>query len=170
MVLILYLYHSSYHLLVVLVVLQTANLDGETNLKIRKALEKTWDYVTPEKVSEFKGLVYFMFACIINKCGMEFIVLLQSIFVHLQVNCGFLCTYLMDAHFFKAGEIQCEQPNNSLYTFTGNMIINKQTLPLSPNQLLLRVCSPHPPLTLLVLSDSMFFPMYLVNKFQRILA
>lgn len=35
--------------------LQTANLDGETNLKIRKALEKTWDYLTPEKLSEFKG-------------------------------------------------------------------------------------------------------------------
>jgi phospholipid-transporting ATPase len=30
-------------------------LDGETNLKIRKALEKTWDYVTPEKACEFKG-------------------------------------------------------------------------------------------------------------------
>ena len=37
------------------------------------------------------------------------------------------------------GEVQCEQPNNSLYTFTGNLIIEKQTLPLSPNQLLLRV-------------------------------
>jgi len=36
--------------------LQTSNLDGETNLKIRKALEKTWDYVTPEKAAEFKGL------------------------------------------------------------------------------------------------------------------
>ncbi|XP_052173708.1 phospholipid-transporting ATPase 3 [Diospyros lotus] len=72
---------------------ETANLDGETNLKIRKALEKTWDYVTPEKASEFKG------------------------------------------------EVQCEQPNNSLYTFTGNLIIDKQTLPLSPNQLLLRGCS-----------------------------
>ncbi|KAG8383136.1 hypothetical protein BUALT_Bualt05G0153300 [Buddleja alternifolia] len=73
--------------------IETANLDGETNLKIRKAFEKTWDYVTPEKASEFKG------------------------------------------------EVQCEQPNNSLYTFTGNLIINKQTLPLSPNQLLLRGCS-----------------------------
>ncbi|XAR64986.1 Phospholipid-translocating ATPase [Bertholletia excelsa] len=73
--------------------IETANLDGETNLKIRKALEKTWDYVTSEKASEFKG------------------------------------------------EIQCEQPNNSLYTFTGNLIIEKQTLPLSPNQLLLRGCS-----------------------------
>lgn len=72
---------------------ETSNLDGETNLKIRKALEKTWDYVTPEKASEFKG------------------------------------------------EVQCEQPNNSLYTFTGNLIIQKQTLPLSPNQLLLRGCS-----------------------------
>ncbi|RZB51825.1 Phospholipid-transporting ATPase 3 [Glycine soja] len=73
--------------------IETANLDGETNLKIRKALEKTWDYVTPEKASEFKG------------------------------------------------EIQCEQPNNSLYTFTGNLITQKQTLPLSPNQILLRGCS-----------------------------
>lgn len=72
---------------------ETSNLDGETNLKIRKALEKTWDYLTPEKASEFKG------------------------------------------------EVQCEQPNNSLYTFTGNLIIDKQTLPLSPNQLLLRGCS-----------------------------
>ncbi|GAA0155851.1 primary active transporter [Lithospermum erythrorhizon] len=73
--------------------IETANLDGETNLKIRKALEKTWDYVAPDKVSEFKG------------------------------------------------EIQCEQPNNSLYTFTGNLILQKQTLPLSPNQILLRGCS-----------------------------
>lgn len=73
--------------------IETANLDGETNLKIRKALERTWDYLPPEKASEFKG------------------------------------------------EIQCEQPNNSLYTFTGNLIVQKQTLPLSPNQILLRGCS-----------------------------
>ncbi|XP_057530922.1 phospholipid-transporting ATPase 3-like [Amaranthus tricolor] len=72
---------------------ETSNLDGETNLKIRKALEKTWDYLMPEKASEFKG------------------------------------------------EVHCEQPNNSLYTFTGNLIIQHQTLPLSPNQLLLRGCS-----------------------------
>ncbi|CAN1321194.1 Phospholipid-transporting ATPase 3 [Linum perenne] len=73
--------------------IETSNLDGETNLKIRKALERTWDYLTPEKAIEFKG------------------------------------------------EVQCEQPNNSLYTFTGNLIIENQTLPLSPNQLLLRGCS-----------------------------
>ncbi|KAI0516379.1 hypothetical protein KFK09_009052 [Dendrobium nobile] len=73
--------------------IETSNLDGETNLKIRKALERTWDYLLPEKASELKG------------------------------------------------EIQCEQPNNSLYTFTGNLIIDKQTIPLSPNQLLLRGCS-----------------------------
>ncbi|KAI3516355.1 hypothetical protein L1887_15270 [Cichorium endivia] len=72
---------------------ETANLDGETNLKIRKALEKTWDYVTPEKASEFKG------------------------------------------------EIHCEQPNNSLYTFTGNLLLQKQTVPIGPNQILLRGCS-----------------------------
>ncbi|KAK4598306.1 hypothetical protein RGQ29_015681 [Quercus rubra] len=73
--------------------IETANLDGETNLKIRKALERTWDFLTPEKASEFKG------------------------------------------------EVQCEQPNNSLYTFTGNLLFQKQTLPLSPNQILLRGCS-----------------------------
>ncbi|CAN6483615.1 unnamed protein product [Victoria cruziana] len=73
--------------------IETANLDGETNLKIRKALERTWDYVLPERAAEFKG------------------------------------------------EIQCEQPNNSLYTFTGNLIMEKQTLPLTPNQVLLRGCS-----------------------------
>ncbi|XVE75160.1 hypothetical protein DITRI_Ditri12bG0073100 [Diplodiscus trichospermus] len=73
--------------------IETANLDGETNLKIRKALERTWDYVTPEKACEFKG------------------------------------------------EVQCEQPNNSLYTFTGNLVMDNQTLPLSPNQILLRGCS-----------------------------
>ena len=36
--------------------MQTANLDGETNLKIRKALERTWDYLTPEKASELEKL------------------------------------------------------------------------------------------------------------------
>ncbi|KAK4777885.1 hypothetical protein SAY87_018072 [Trapa incisa] len=72
---------------------ETSNLDGETNLKIRKALERTWDYSTAEKAVEFKG------------------------------------------------EVQCEQPNNSLYTFTGNLNFLNQTLPLSPNQLLLRGCS-----------------------------
>ncbi|XP_039003611.1 phospholipid-transporting ATPase 3-like isoform X2 [Hibiscus syriacus] len=73
--------------------IETANLDGETNLKIRKGLEKTWDYSSPEKACEFKG------------------------------------------------EVQCEQPNNSLYTFSGNLVIDNQTLPLSPNQILLRGCS-----------------------------
>ncbi|CAM8884390.1 unnamed protein product [Rhodiola kirilowii] len=73
--------------------IETANLDGETNLKIRKALEKTWDFLSHDNAAEFKGVV------------------------------------------------ECEQPNNSLYTFTGNLIIQKQTLPLTPNQLLLRGCS-----------------------------
>ncbi|KAK8691507.1 hypothetical protein V6N13_075017 [Hibiscus sabdariffa] len=38
--------------------IETANLDGETNLKIRKALEKTWDYLTSEKACEFKGQTF----------------------------------------------------------------------------------------------------------------
>ncbi|KAJ7538191.1 hypothetical protein O6H91_11G037600 [Diphasiastrum complanatum] len=73
--------------------IETSNLDGETNLKIRKALERTWDLIDAEKGSDFKGV------------------------------------------------IECEHPNNSLYTFTGNLIVGKQTLPVSPNQILLRGCS-----------------------------
>lgn len=48
--------------------LQTANLDGETNLKIRKALERTWDYLTPEKASEFKGLTLVIILLFDFKC------------------------------------------------------------------------------------------------------
>ncbi|KAH7841784.1 hypothetical protein Vadar_034342 [Vaccinium darrowii] len=73
--------------------METANLDGETNLKIRTALEKTRDCLTFEKASEFNG------------------------------------------------EVTCEHPNNSVYTFTGNLIIESQTVPLSSAQLLLRGCS-----------------------------
>lgn len=39
----------------------------------------------------------------------------------------------------EAGVIVCEHPNNSLYTFTGNLEISKQTIPITPNQILLRV-------------------------------
>ncbi|KAJ0974205.1 hypothetical protein J5N97_016170 [Dioscorea zingiberensis] len=70
--------------------IETANLDGETNLKIRKALERTWDYFLPEKAAEFKGLGKYN----VNN---------QTITVH----------------------------------FYGNLIIENQTLPLSPNQILL---------------------------------
>ncbi|GBG85508.1 hypothetical protein CBR_g40147 [Chara braunii] len=73
--------------------IETMNLDGETNLKIRKALERTWDCIAADQAMGFRGVV------------------------------------------------ECEQPNNSLYTFTGNLIIGKQTLPITPNQILLRGCS-----------------------------
>lgn len=41
--------------------------------------------------------------------------------------------------FVYTGLIECEHPNNSLYTFTGNLEIAKQTIPVTPNQILLRV-------------------------------
>ncbi|TQD76032.1 hypothetical protein C1H46_038428 [Malus baccata] len=100
--------------------IETANLDGETNLKIRKALEKTWDYSTPEKASEFKG---FPVNLLFSKS--------LELYIHI-LEC---------ASNNEPREVQCEQPNNSLYTYTGNLIIDKQTLPLSPNQILLRGCS-----------------------------
>ncbi|GAB2259127.1 hypothetical protein Droror1_Dr00027267 [Drosera rotundifolia] len=36
--------------------IETSNLHGETNLKIKKALKKTWDYLTPDKATKFEGL------------------------------------------------------------------------------------------------------------------
>lgn len=38
-------------------------------------------------------------------------------------------------------EVQCEPPNNSLYTFTGDLILGDGKFALSPNQILLRGCS-----------------------------
>lgn len=37
-------------------------------------------------------------------------------------------------------QVNCELPNSSLYTFTGNLLLNGKTIPLSPNQVLLRGC------------------------------
>jgi len=37
-------------------------------------------------------------------------------------------------------QVECELPNSSLYTFTGNLMLDGRTLPLSPNQVLLRGC------------------------------
>ena len=31
-------------------------------------------------------------------------------------------------------QVECELPNSSLYTFTGNMLLAGETLALSPNQ------------------------------------
>ncbi|KAL4578301.1 hypothetical protein LXL04_014422 [Taraxacum kok-saghyz] len=50
---------------------ETANLDGETNLKIRKALEKTWDYVTSEKASEFKGFKIEYLSICLKGCSLR---------------------------------------------------------------------------------------------------
>lgn len=119
--------------------LQTANLDGETNLKIRKALEKTWDYSTPEKASEFKGFAFILIhssESLYKWTLVYFSVHQMLIEVLSELIC---CINLMNILYLIAGEVQCEQPNNSLYTFTGNLIIDKQTLPLTPSHILLRV-------------------------------
>nr|CAD7426833.1 unnamed protein product [Timema monikensis] len=71
--------------------IETANLDGETNLKIRQALPETARFL------EIKDLSLF------------------------------------------TGTVECEQPNRHLYEFTGILKeTSKQTLPLGPDQVLLR--------------------------------
>ncbi|KAK6133704.1 hypothetical protein DH2020_032614 [Rehmannia glutinosa] len=56
--------------------IETANLDGETNLKIRKASEKTWDYVTPEKGCSLRNTQYIVGAVIFT--GHETKVMMNS--------------------------------------------------------------------------------------------
>ncbi|KAF9898782.1 hypothetical protein BX616_003618 [Lobosporangium transversale] len=75
--------------------IETSNLDGETNLKIKQALPETASLLTPLDVSQIGGL------------------------------------------------IRSEQPNNSLYTFEGTLLMNgahgqPKELPLDPTQVLLR--------------------------------
>ncbi|KAF9366256.1 hypothetical protein BGX34_004707 [Mortierella sp. NVP85] len=75
--------------------IETSNLDGETNLKIKQALPETAGIITPLDVSQIGGC------------------------------------------------IRSEQPNNSLYTFEGTLLMNgshghPKELPLDPTQILLR--------------------------------
>ncbi|KAG0088539.1 hypothetical protein BGZ92_006041 [Podila epicladia] len=75
--------------------IETSNLDGETNLKIKQALPETVHLLTPQEVS------------------------------------------------YLGGCIRSEQPNNSLYTFEGTLLMdnesgNTKELPLDPTQVLLR--------------------------------
>ncbi|KFH67222.1 phospholipid-translocating ATPase [Podila verticillata NRRL 6337] len=75
--------------------IETSNLDGETNLKIKQALPETVQLLTPQDVS------------------------------------------------YLGGCIRSEQPNNSLYTFEGTLLMDNNTgatkeLPLDPTQVLLR--------------------------------
>lgn len=71
--------------------IETANLDGETNLKIRQGLPQTAEMLTTKDLRTMSGYV------------------------------------------------ECELPNRHLYEFTGNIKMNNlKTLPLSPDQILLR--------------------------------
>jgi phospholipid-transporting ATPase len=77
--------------------IETANLDGETNLKIKQALPETAGILSPGVLSRVQGT------------------------------------------------LKSEQPNNSLYTFEGTLTIDtgggEKEIPLSPEQMLLRVYS-----------------------------
>jgi phospholipid-transporting ATPase len=75
--------------------IETANLDGETNLKIKQALPETAGILSPGVLSRVQGI------------------------------------------------LKSEQPNNHLYTYEGTLTIDtgggEKELPLSPDQVLLRV-------------------------------
>jgi phospholipid-transporting ATPase len=77
--------------------IETANLDGETNLKIKQALPETAHLISPGALGRIQAT------------------------------------------------IKSEQPNNHLYTYEGTLTIDNgggdKEIPLSPDQLILRVCS-----------------------------
>ncbi|ORX88782.1 phospholipid-translocating P-type ATPase [Basidiobolus meristosporus CBS 931.73] len=74
--------------------IETSNLDGETNLKVKQGLTETADILSPLAASQMEGY------------------------------------------------IKCEQPNNSLYTFDGTLVLlqngTEKIMPLDPTQILLR--------------------------------
>lgn len=72
--------------------LQTSNLDGETNLKIRQGLPRLSSLIDSNHLKEFKA------------------------------------------------EIDCENPNQHLYEFAGNLRIENESdvIPIGPDQILLR--------------------------------
>ncbi len=70
--------------------IETSNLDGETNLKIKQANPVTANFITPTSASNISGF------------------------------------------------LRSEQPNNSLYTYEGTLIISNKEIPLDPSQMLLR--------------------------------
>ncbi|KAG2495688.1 hypothetical protein HYH03_006288 [Edaphochlamys debaryana] len=73
--------------------IETMNLDGETNLKIKKAPDETKDLSQLDLIK------------------------------------------------FREATIECEGPNARLYQFTGNMLLDGKTLPISPAAILLRGCN-----------------------------
>lgn len=70
--------------------IETANLDGETNLKIKQANPATAHMTSPHTVAGLQGI------------------------------------------------LRSEQPNNSLYTYEGTLVMNGKETPLDPQQMLLR--------------------------------
>ena len=73
--------------------IDTCNLDGETNLKVRQALPVSHQLQTGQEYAEFNA------------------------------------------------KIECDKPNNHLYTFNGNIEINSQHYSLDNKQILLRGCN-----------------------------
>lgn len=118
---------------------ETINLDGESNLKIKKALDAT-------KKLDDTGLRDFKvrgFSFQSRKHKMRACIPRMTVPASASDSPG----YTQPVHWLLQGQVQCEQPNASLYTFTGNLLLdppvveNSLTLPLTPASIVLRGCS-----------------------------
>lgn len=99
---------------------ETAALDGETNLKQRQALKETNSLlISPEALANFSG-IYFIYI---------------YIFIYLSLRNNF--NYFIN-FFYQLGNIKTENPNQDLYNFDGSIEFNGTTYPLTNDQTLLR--------------------------------
>lgn len=97
---------------------ETANLDGETNLKIRQGHMGTARLVTTSHIRNFEVSCY-IFSFLMRSDSRE--------------SPDAFCLFVTQA------EMECEGPNERLYKFVGNLNIKyrdgrQETLPMGPEQ------------------------------------
>uniref|UniRef100_H2YBK6 Phospholipid-transporting ATPase n=1 Tax=Ciona savignyi TaxID=51511 RepID=H2YBK6_CIOSA len=105
-----------------LVYIETAELDGETNLKVRQALPETGEMKDNLRtLRQFNG-VYLLSNLIQNGWCLFISVLTDCLVILDKITC-------------------CEAPNNYLHKFTGNLYWNNETFAIDNENILLRGCT-----------------------------
>ncbi|KAM6470600.1 phospholipid-transporting ATPase ID-like isoform 3-T3 [Liasis olivaceus] len=110
--------------------IETTELDGETNLKVKQALT-----VTAALGGDLQALSGFNDLCTLSFSSGPFPASLHS-----SEGRGVLAWHSGMAAPPRVGEIRCEGPNNRLGKFTGTLLFQKKKFALDNEQLLLRGC------------------------------
>jgi hypothetical protein len=105
--------------------IETMNLDGETNLKLKK--------VPVCRCSVHCAAAASAVVCVMQ-CRFADTSLASRIMQALPQTWDYSLANDVVLAAPGSSSIECEQPNNSLYTFTGNLQLGQQKLPLTTNQ------------------------------------